>query len=79
MLFRFAQEIQQESYGPTHASVILWYDIVIVCVYCKPVYTSLFGMQLYLTTKLTYLMSAYYIPKDGLNANDASFYKNKLG
>ena len=41
--FRVAREIQMESYGPRHASVVLWYKLV--CVYCKPIYTSLFGAQ----------------------------------
>ena len=74
---RFAIEIWLESYGPRHASVILWYSIV--CVYCKPVYTSLFGAQLRLTTELTYLMTAYYTPNDSFTANDTLFYKNKFG
>ena len=29
--------------------------------------------------KLTYLMTAYYTPKDGFTANHALFYKNKVG
>ena len=37
---RVALEIQLESYGPRHISVILWYNIT--CVYCKPIHTSLF-------------------------------------
>ena len=48
--FRVAMQIWLESYDPRHALVVLWYDIV--CVYCKPVYTSLYG-TLRLTTKLT--------------------------
>ena len=55
--FRVALEIKPESYNPRHTSVVLWYDIV--CIYCKSVYTSLFGTQLHLTTKLTYVMTAY--------------------
>ena len=46
--FRVALEIQLESYGPRHVSVVLWYDVV--CVYCKSIHTSLFGTQLRLTT-----------------------------
>ena len=69
--FRVAREIQLESYCPRHASAI--------CVYCKPVYTSLFGMQLSMPTKLTYLMTVYYTPNDGFTANNASFYKRKFG
>ena len=37
-----------------HVPVVLWYNIVCIC--CKPIYTSLFGTQLRLTTKLTYLI-----------------------
>ena len=50
--FRVSWEIQLESYGPRHASVILWYFIA--CKYCKHVHvhTSLLGAQLRLTTKL---------------------------
>ena len=29
--------------------------------------------------KLMYLMTAYYTPNDSFTANDALFYKNKLG
>ena len=77
--FRAVLEIQLESYSPRHTSVVLWYDIV--CVYYKSTYTLLFGMQLLLTTKLTYLMTTdmYYTPNGGFTANDASFYKNKVG
>ena len=47
-------------------------------VYCKAVHTLLFGAQLRTTAKLTYLMSAYYIPNNDFTANDASFHKNKV-
>ena len=69
--FRVAWEIWSERYGPKHISVILWYNIV--CVYCKPIYTSLIGLQLHLTPNLTYLVTAYCTLNDGFNANDASF------
>ena len=75
--YRVGWEIQLESYGPRHASVILWYNSV--CVYCKPIHASLFGAQLHMTTKLTYLMTAYYAPNDGFTANDTSFCENKVG
>ena len=39
--FRVALEIWLESYGLRHASAVLWYSIV--CIYCNPIYTSLFG------------------------------------
>ena len=76
MWFIVALEIRLESYGPRHASVILCYHIV--CLYGKLAYTSVFGTQQCLTTKLMHLMSAYYTPNDGFTANDASFYKNKI-
>ena len=76
MWFRVALEIQLESYSSRHASVVLWNNIV--CIYCKPTYTSLFGTQLGLT-KLTYLMTAYYTPSNSFTANNASFHKNKVG
>ena len=68
-----------ELWSKTCVGRCLIYDIV--CVYCKSVYTSLFGMQQRLTTKLTYLIIAcmYYVPKGGFSANNASFYKNKIG
>ena len=63
--------------------ILPWY---IVCIYCKPVYTSVYnyariyiGMQLRLATKLTYLMTACYTPNDDFTAKDASFYKNRVG
>ena len=68
--FRVALEIQLESYGPRRVSVVLWYDIL--CAYIA-YYTSLFGIRLRLTTKLTYLMTAYYAPNGGFTTNDASF------
>ena len=74
--FRFALEIQLECYGPRHALVVLWHGCV--CVYCKSVYTSLFGTQLSLTTKLTYLMTAYHTQNDGFTTSDASFLRTKL-
>ena len=75
--FRVAWNIRLESYDPKHASVALWYNIV--CVYCKPVHTSLFGVQLNMTTKLMYLLTAYYTPNNSFTANDASFNKNQFG
>ena len=41
--------------------------------------TLLFDTQVRPTPKLTYLMTAYYTPDDGFTANNASFYKNKVG
>ena len=49
--FRVAWEIWPESYSPRHAKVTLWYNIV--CIFCKPIHTSPFGVQLCMTTKLT--------------------------
>ena len=75
--FRVASDIWLESYGPRHALVVLWYNIV--CVYCKLMHTSWFNMQLHvcMTTQLAYLMTAYYTPNDGFIANNASFYMYK--
>ena len=75
--FRVALEIWLESYGPRHASVILLCNIV--CIYCKPTSTSLFGTQLRLTTKLMYFMTAYYTQNNSFIANNAPFYKSKVG
>ena len=36
---------------------------------------SSFGALLSMTTKVTYLMTAYYTPNDGFTANDALFYE----
>ena len=47
--------------------------------YCQPIHASLFGVQLYMKTKLTHLMTAYYLPNDGFKAMDASFIMTKLG
>ena len=49
-----------------------------VCI-LQAIHTSLFCMQLHTTTKLTYLMTAYYMPNDGFTANNALFYDNKVG
>ena len=56
-----------------------WFSDTTLCayIYCNPVYTSLIGTQLRLTTKLTYLMAGYYTPNDRFTTNDASFYKKK--
>ena len=72
--FRVAIEIRLESYSTKHTSVVLWYNIVCV-------YYSLFGTQLHvcLTTKLTYLMTAYCTWNDTFTANDGSFYNNNVG
>ena len=48
--FRVAWEIQLESFGPRYASVVLWYNIVCVHVYCKSLHLSLIGAQLRMTT-----------------------------
>ena len=68
--FRVPLEIWLESWSPRQASVVLWF---IVCLYCKPVCTSLIGRQLRLTTKLMHLMTAYYSPYDGFTAANTSF------
>ena len=65
MWYRVALEIRLERYGPSYASVVLY----IACVYCKPAYSSLFGTQLRLTTKLTGLTTEYYTTNDRLTAN----------
>ena len=67
--FRVAQEIQMDSYGLRHVSFILWYKMVRLN--CKPWYTSLFGVQLCMTTKLMYmyLMTAYCTLNDSFTAN----------
>ena len=74
---RVAWEFLLESYGSKHWSVFPWYSIVYI--YCKPVCRSLFGVQLRMTTKLTYLMTIYYTPNNGFTANNVSFYKSKVG
>ena len=43
------------------------------------IYISLYGTQLRRITKVTYLMTVYYTPKDSFTANDAAFHKNKVG
>ena len=48
----------------------------ILCIYCKPVYTSLIGMQLRLTTKLRGLTIGYYTTHYGLTPNDRYVYAN---
>ena len=80
MWFRVAWEIHLESHGPeTH-----WlFSHTTLCEYTASpylyVYTLLFGEQLCMATQLTYLMTAYYTPNNDFTANNASFYKNKLG
>ena len=64
-------ELQERSNWRAKGPDILWYKIG--CLYCKPVHTSLFGGQLRMTTKLTYLMAAYYTRNDGFTTNAASF------
>ena len=38
----------------------------------------LFGAQLRMTTKLTYVLTRYYTLNDSFTANDASFIRTKL-
>ena len=76
VLFIVGWDIQLESYGSRHALIILWNNIA--CISYKPV-PSLFGAQLHIITKLMYHMTAHYTPNDGFTANDASFYKSKVG
>ena len=53
--FRVACEIQPENYAPdTHRS---FSDTSLSYIYCKPVHTMLFGMQLCMITYLMYLMT----------------------
>ena len=64
------------SYCPINALVLLWYNVV--CVYCKPVRTSLLGAQLCMTRKLTYLKTVYYTPNDGFTATTYCFIRANL-
>ena len=68
--FTLAREIQLESYGPRYASVGV--HVLQVCIYITIWYATT------LTTKLTYLMTAYYTSSDGFTAYDESFFKTKL-
>ena len=74
--FRIEWEIWLENYGPRHISFILCYNIV--CIYCKPIHRLLFGVQLQVTTKLTYFMTAYYTPNNGFTTNIASLINIKF-
>ena len=47
VVYSCKREIQLESYVFRSASVILWYKLVYT--YCKPIYTSLFGVQLHMS------------------------------
>ena len=51
----------------------------ILCIYCRPVHSLLFGEQVHMTTKLIYLVTVYYAPDNGFKANDAALCKNKVG
>ena len=53
-----------------------------VHVYCKPIHTQLFGVQLhvYMTTKLKYMqLTLYYTQNNHFTPNDTLFYRNKFG
>ena len=67
------REIQMESYDPLHLSVVLLY--ILVCAYCKPVYTLLFDVQLRMTIETHVL---YDTPYSGFTAKNGWFYKNKV-
>ena len=59
--------------------ISIWpYEINEVRARTEKVYTSLFGTQRRLTTKLTHLMTAFYTPNDGFTVDDALFYNNKV-
>ena len=79
MVYSCTRDPTGEVQFETHIGNSQMYDVV--CVYCKSIYTMLFGTQLRLTTKLTYLMTAcmYYTPNGGFTAIDALFYKKKVG
>ena len=69
------ERLDWRATGPD-TPVIFWYNIV--CKYCKPAHTSLFGTQLHMTTKLMLLMSSYYVPKTALLPMMYCFYNNKV-
>ena len=78
--FRVAREIWLERYSPRSALVVLWYKIVCIHVYCNHAYIHYYLVCNYAwQLKLMYLMTAYYTPNNGFTANDASYYKNKVG
>ena len=51
---------------------------LIHCLRKQQVYTLLFVVHVCITTKLTYLMIAYYKSKDGFTVNDALFMNTNL-
>ena len=62
---RVVWKIRLESKGPRHASVVLWYNII-VCTYCKPVHTSLLGHN--------YAWQKTHVPYDCILHNKQQFY-----
>ena len=76
--FKVALEIQLESSRPSTGRSLIQCCVRIlkVCIYIAIWYTTI-----RLTTKLTYLMTAYiyYTPNSGFTASDTWFYKNKVG
>ena len=65
-------ELHERSNWEAMASDMHWsFSDITVSLYIY----SLFGAQLQMITKITYLMTAYYAPNNGPTANDASFCK----
>ena len=81
--FLCALELLERSYLRATAPDMHWsFPDATFCVYTASPHipsTSLFGAQLCMATKFTYLLTAYYISNDGFTAIDVSFYKSKVG
>ena len=74
------QSCTRDPTGELQSETRIGRSLIRHCVRCKYVHTSLFGMQLCLTAKLTYLMTAFmlYALNGGFTANHALFYNKKV-
>ena len=77
VLYRVAWEIRLESYDPRHISIVLWYNIVVhilqACAYIAIWCTTMHDNK----THVPY--DCILHKNNSFTANNASFYKNKVG
>ena len=74
------QSCMRDLTGELRYQTLIGHSLVqlCVCMVQARTYITIFGVQISMTTKLTYLMTAYYASSDSFTANDALFYKNKF-
>ena len=73
------QSWKRYSTGELWFQTCIGCSLIQKCAYTASLYIHRYLVRNYTTPKLTYLMPAYYTPNNSFTANDASFYKTKVG